>query len=114
MINGKLQPLGCGKRVVIVNGKYARRTGYITKTTDMMYAVQLTPSNEVVRVWQRNVQRYSAGPPDDGIKPKQHECCVKPCCKARSEALKAARDGMIQMQERMDQLINMLEVKTAT
>ena len=114
MLNGEQQPLSCGERVIIRNGKYTGRTGYITKITDMMYAVQLTQSNEVVRVWQRNVHRHSAGSPDNKNKPNPPECCTKPCCKARSEALKAARLEMIQMQERMDQLINMLEGMTAT
>jgi preprotein translocase subunit YajC len=103
-----------GDKVVIVGGKYTKQTGRVVKITEKMYAVQLYPSNEVVRVAQSNVQQQCVVYQYEGEEHPKSELCLKRCCKVRMETLAAAREEMKEMRDRINDLVRMLENMTTT
>jgi hypothetical protein len=100
------QSFSCGDKVVIVGGKYAGRLGHAVKKTEKMCSIKLLQSEEVVRVMLHNVHLYVKLPEEDQCPDKG--VLQKHCCKLRAEVCAVAREELLNIQVRLDELIELL------
>jgi hypothetical protein len=102
-------PIFAGERVAIVGGKYTGKAGYVVNTTAQMCTIRLLWSEDAILVMLRNVELDSSCCVKDKGKEPRLRACQKQCCRLRTEACTAAREELLIMRARIDELIRLFE-----